>query len=125
MVRVLDTLAAYARRYAALAAVALVGAGVTVAAGAYVSSVVQRQARTRFDRAVGATVEAVQVRMDAYIAALRATRGIFLDGRAPGRRPFREFTASLEMPRQYPGIQGIGFTELVRPEDLEQHEEAV
>lgn len=125
MVRVLEIFAAYSRRYAALVAVALVGAGVTFAAWAYVSNVVQRQARTRFDRAVSATVEAVQVRMDAYIAALRATRGIFLDGRTPGRRPFREFTASLEMPRQYPGIQGIGFTELVRPEDVEQHEEAV
>jgi signal transduction histidine kinase/CHASE1-domain containing sensor protein len=125
MARVLDRLARFARRHAALALVALTGAGVTTVAWGYVSTVVQQQARARFDKVVSSTVGAVQVRMDAYIAALRATRGVFLDGREPGRRPFREFTASLEMPLQYPGVQGIGFAKVLQPAELEVHEEAV
>ena len=125
MIRLIDQVATFARRHAALMLVVLTGLGATLASWAYVSSVADRQARTRFDRVVASTVTSVQVRMDAYVAALRATRGIFLDGREPGRRPFREFTASLEMPRQYPGIQGIGYTKLVQPADLDLHEEAV
>jgi signal transduction histidine kinase/CHASE1-domain containing sensor protein len=125
MTRSLETLVTFLRRYAALALVVLTGLGATVASWRSVSSVAEQEARARFDTLVASTVSAVQVRMEAYVAALRATRGIFLDGREPGRRPFREFTASLEMPRQYPGIQGIGFAKLVQPGDLQQHEEAV
>jgi signal transduction histidine kinase/CHASE1-domain containing sensor protein len=125
MITFFHTFARFFRRHAALALVAMTGAGATLAAWAYVSSVVAEQARSRFDRVVAGAITAVQVRMDAYVAALRATRGLFLDGREPGRRPFREFTASLEMPRQYPGIQGIGFAKLLRPEDVPLHEEAV
>jgi signal transduction histidine kinase/CHASE1-domain containing sensor protein len=121
----LQSFGALARRYLALTLVALTGVGATIAAWTYVSGVVDAQAQARFDRVVASTIGAIQVRMDAYVAALRATRGIFLDGREPGRRAFREFTASLEMPRQYPGIQGIGFTKLLKAEDVELHEEAV
>jgi signal transduction histidine kinase len=113
------------RRSATLLLVLLTGLAATAAAGAYVADVAQRQQAERFNLLADEAVEKVRVRMEAYVATLRATRGLFVDGREPSRRSFAEFTAALELSRHYPGIQGIGWAKLLRPAEVAAHEAAV
>ena len=116
----LEHLRTYAAAYVVLA-VALV---TTAAVRVYVASAIARQVRARFDERATSAVEAVKARMDAYTATLRATSGLFVSGR-PSRDDFRLFVRNLNLDQYYPGIQGIGYAELVAPSDLARHEEAL
>jgi signal transduction histidine kinase/CHASE1-domain containing sensor protein len=110
-------------------AVALLVLGVclagTVATAVYVGRVIALQEQARFDRLAQGALAAIRDRIDAYVATLRATRGLFSLGREPTREEFRAFVAALELDHHYPGIQGIGYSKLIAPEELEAHERAV
>ncbi|GEJ58216.1 CHASE domain-containing sensor histidine kinase [Anaeromyxobacter diazotrophicus] len=113
------------RTHAAAYLVLAVALSAAMAVRMYVASAIAHQVRSRFDERVTAAVEAVRDRMDAYVATLRATRGLFVSGRRPSREEFRLFVQNLRLERHYPGIQGIGFAELLAPQEVARHEEAV
>src|SRR5215467_9764777 len=52
-----------------------------------------------------------------YIALLRAGSGLFVAGQTVTRDEFRNFVERLEIPQHYPGIQGIGFSMRLKPEE--------
>lgn len=53
----------------------------------------------------------VASRLAAYLALLHATRAfVGAQGQALSARSFRDFVAGIQVPRYYPGIQGIGFS---------------
>ncbi|HET8540475.1 MAG TPA: CHASE domain-containing protein [Anaeromyxobacter sp.] len=114
------------RRGAAPAVV--LATGVLAAAGSalYVSRGVDAQQDARFNEVVAASAEALQRRMDAYVAKLRSTRGLFeIRPRDPDPEDFRRFVASFELSRYYPGVQGVGWAKALRPDEVAGHEAAV
>ena len=111
------------------AAVAYLVLAIALAAGAavtlYVSRAILAQQRARFDGLAHAAVDDLQDRLQAHVATLRATRGLFTAGGEPSRRELAAFVRSLELDRHYPGIQGIGYSKLIAPSRLAAHEQAV
>jgi signal transduction histidine kinase/CHASE1-domain containing sensor protein len=108
-----------------LAPVVVLLTGLVCAAGAalYVSRAVDAQREARFRGNVASSVESIRDRMDAYTAMLRATRGLFeaMQGE-PDAGTLARFVGSLELPRYYPGIQGIGWARVLRRGEIERHE---
>jgi PAS domain S-box-containing protein len=58
--------------------------------------------------------------LETYEEVLRATRGHFLTSEVT-RDGFRQFVASLGLAERYPGIQGVGYAEVVPPSALAAH----
>jgi signal transduction histidine kinase/CHASE1-domain containing sensor protein len=114
------------RLHAAPAAVLITALLCALAAAFYVSRVVEAQEEARFRAQIALRVEALRDRMDAYTAMLRATRGLIeAVGGEPDVSTFRHFVGSLEIARNFPGIQGIGWTVAVAPDDLAQHQKTM
>lgn len=80
---------------------------------------------TTFDFRVRELNERIQQRMLVYEQVLRATVGLFNSSRSVSREEFHRFANALNLPENYPGIQGIGFAVLVPPSEKEKHEAAV
>src|SRR5512143_3334607 len=88
------------RRGAAPAVVLFTGLLASAGAALYVSRVVDAQQDARFNEVVSASAEALQRRMDAYVAKLRSARGLFeIRPHDPAPQEFREFVSSFELPR--------------------------
>ena len=85
------------------------------------SVVVTAKARDRlqFENVVQRTQDHIQTRMEAYIALLQASSGLFAASDQVDRNEFHTYIDRLDLPRHYPGIQGIGFSTRVLPEDRE------
>ena len=59
----------------------------------------------------------IDTRLDAYIAMLHGGSGLFAASKRVEFDEFRAYANRLEMPRRYPGVQGIGFSRFVPPGD--------
>ena len=121
----IKALLAQLRGEAAAVLVLAIGIAATAAVYLYVQRAVALQGRARFDALASSAVDAVRDRVDAHIAILRATRGLFAVHGEPTRQEFHEFVRSLEIDRFYPGIQGIGYAKVLRPDELARHEQSV
>src|SRR6266487_4549602 len=96
----------------------LVGAVLFTAASTYtVSHMAEAKDRLRFQNAVQEAQERVQLRLETYIALLRATNGVFATDPAITRDEFQVYVDRLELDHRYPGIQGIGFSLRVKASD--------
>lgn len=76
--------------------------------------------RLRFHNAIERTTDSIDKRLDTYLALLRAGRGLFAANQTVSREQFHQFIYNLELPERYPGIQGIGFSVRVDPEETER-----
>jgi signal transduction histidine kinase/CHASE1-domain containing sensor protein len=114
------------RAHVAPAIVLATGIVVAVVASMYVRRAVDAQQEARFREIVGTNDVSLRQRMDAYIAQLRAARGLLeVLGRDPTRAEFRRFVATFDLRRRYPGIQGIGWSKALRQAEAEPHEAAM
>jgi diguanylate cyclase (GGDEF)-like protein/PAS domain S-box-containing protein len=73
----------------------------------------EHQFQAKFVEATNEIVETLHV----YEQALRAAQGHFVGSDHVSRDDFARFHASLDLEKHYPGIQGLGYTVLVRPRD--------
>lgn len=101
------------------------GLGLTLGATLYVKRMVDIARERRFTAAVDDVRSAIEQRMDAYLSILRGTGGLFAMGEPVTRAGFHEYVESLAVQTHYPGIQGLGFARLLRPEELTAHEAEV
>lgn len=83
----------------------------------YVATTAKAKDMLRFDNAVRDTREDIQNRLDTYINLLRATSGLFAASEQVSQDEFRAFVNRLKLPQRYPGVQGIGFSALVMPQE--------
>lgn len=91
---------------------------IATAAGTYITrSANAARDRLRFENLVESAEARNRGRMEMYVALLNATRGLFDAGGRVGRNEFRVFVERLEVQRNYPGVQGIGFSRRMRPEE--------
>ena len=90
--------------------VLLLGLSATGGFGLFVHVAAARQDRARFGRAVERTRLTISHRMETYALALHNIRALFQTGGVPNRQQFHGYLARVDLPRTYPGLQGIGFS---------------
>ena len=103
----------------------LVGIILTVVILQLIRNYENDKSRLEFEHLVNQTVDTIQHRMKANTQVLRGAAGMFyvnhLMGRAVSRAEFKTFIASLKLEERYPGMQGVGFSQLIRPDQLGNH----
>lgn len=90
---------------------AVVGTVASAIAAVQVARVSTAKDKERFEQMVVQAHDAIAGRLDTYVAVLRAGAGFIEshDGTVD-RDEFRAFVSSLQLRRQYPGIQGVGYS---------------
>jgi PAS domain S-box-containing protein len=91
----------------------------TAAVALYVWAAARTQNRLRFENAVQRTEDDVRARLAAYLAMLRAGTGMFSSHPEVSVEEFQTFVRRLDLGREYPGIQGVGFARRLKPEEVE------
>jgi len=110
------------RRWRMLIPLATLLGGLAASALVAVSlwNIVDARDRLSFERRVDQAQNAIRDRLDTYITLLRAGVGLFNANQlSVDREAFQAFTAGLRLKKDYPGIQGIGFTARVSPDEWE------
>ncbi len=79
--------------------------------------------RARMEEATYALDAALQLRMRMYVNALLQTRGLLTAKPDLSAAAFHDFVRGIDLIRDYPGIQGISFAEVVRRGALDAHEQ--
>lgn len=69
--------------------------------------------------------ERIEQRMRLYRQVLRGTLGLFVVAGEVSREDFRKYVATLELQKNYPGIEGIGFAQVVPASEKQAHVEEV
>jgi PAS domain S-box-containing protein len=73
--------------------------------------------RLRFQNLVERTEDTIERRLETYTNLLRGGAALFVAAGSIDRRGFATYVQRLELPKHYPGIQGMGASILVRPGD--------
>jgi signal transduction histidine kinase len=76
--------------------------------------------RSRFDGFVRLTEDRIRGRLDAYTAMLLGARGLFAAQGKVTAHQFYSYVHQLQIERRFPGMQGIGFSKRVAPDEREQ-----
>ncbi len=103
-------------------AVLLVALLVTAFAWNRTASYVRDRAEDRFQAQAEAIHSGITKRMTEYELVLRGAVGLFAASDAVNRSEWRTYIERLDIARYYPGIQGIGYSQLVRPDERAAHE---
>ncbi|PNG13169.1 hybrid sensor histidine kinase/response regulator [Stutzerimonas stutzeri] len=81
----------------------------------------ERAANQQFDFLVKTTTEAIDKRMIDHEQILLGAAGLFDVNDEVSRTQWRAYNARLRLSENYPGIQGVGFAEAVRPAEWAAH----
>lgn len=85
----------------------------------YLIATAETRDRLRFQNFVQRAQGLVEDQRDINLALLLATSGLFAVDEAIGHGEFRTFVQRLELRREYPGIQGIGFSRRLAPGEID------
>ncbi len=107
----------------------LVLAGLALFVSLIVTAVVWHNAKdvaydklqSEFELRVRETVEDINSRMQVYEQVLRGTQGFLQASMDVNRDEFRTYVSALRLEEFYPGIQGIGLSQIVPPTKLDEH----
>lgn len=78
-----------------------------------------------FSRSVNETSLRIERRMQAYEELLRGVQGLFAASASVERKEFREYVGALNLAKNYPGIQSVGFVMQIPAAHKERHIAAV
>lgn len=79
----------------------------------------------RFEFRANEIVSNIESRIESYKIVLLGAKGLFLSSQNVERNEFREYVRQLNLAQSYPGIQGVGFSLLIKPEDLAAHTQKI
>ncbi len=85
----------------------------------------QEAAEQRFGMRAEQVERAIRTRMLSYEGLLSGGVGLFGAVGDVDRRQWRTYVDSLEIETRFPGILGIGYTQVIAPDDLDAHQRAV
>jgi signal transduction histidine kinase/CHASE1-domain containing sensor protein/CheY-like chemotaxis protein len=97
----------------------LLGFCFTLLAYHYFSKLTYEQDQTRFERSIQEIQDQVRLRVETSTALLRAGTGLFAASDAVDDGEFGRFVQQIELQKNYPGIQGIGFSRRFRREEMD------
>lgn len=113
------------RKYLPALCILTLGVGLTLAAWKYAKQAEVQELQQRFTTRVNNTVEAIEERFFTYRQVLRGGVGLFHASENVSRMEWRRYVEDLRVNELYPGIQGIGFAEMLKHSELDQHLAAV
>lgn len=73
--------------------------------------------RVRFQALVQEVQTGIESRLEAYTAVLRSGTGLFAGSESVSEAEFRKFVNTLNLADHYPGVQGMGFSVRLKPEE--------
>ncbi|NSL54489.1 sensor domain-containing diguanylate cyclase [Uliginosibacterium aquaticum] len=114
-------------RWRALVPAVIFGCGVLASVGLWQAQQQQQAAQRQaaFDFLLSKFVRQLDAHFAASTQVLRGVAGYFAASREVDRTGFRHYVAVLRLGDRYPGIQGVGFAQLLAPEQLARHEARV
>ncbi len=102
-----------------------VGLAVTAVAALYQHSQAEMRVNRDFDSLCREIQARVEVRLDSCEQILSSAAAFFADDNGVTREEWREFAASLNIERSFPGIEGIGFAPIIPARELERHQAGI
>ena len=78
-------------------------------------------ARLEFTYEFEVFINSLTGRIKANEQILRSVVGLFEASDEVSRAEFRAFVTELHLDERYPGIQGIGFSQVIKPDELKAH----
>jgi len=105
--------------------VLVAGLGITFAVWQAARTGNHARQQERFDLRVSEIVGDIEARMRTYEQTLHGTVGLFAASDRVERESFKAYVDSLDLARNHPGIQGVGYAERVAPGDTAAHERRV
>lgn len=97
----------------------LLGFCFTILVYHYFSKLTHEQDQFRFERSVQQIQDQVRIRIETSTALLRAGTGLFAASDVVDAGEFGRFVQQIELQKNYPGIQGIGFSRRFRREEMD------
>ncbi|MCA1627705.1 MAG: CHASE domain-containing protein [Acidobacteria bacterium] len=94
----------------------LVGLCFTFIVYYYFSKLTFEQDQSRFQKTVQELQDRTKLKIDMSVALLRATTGLFAASDEVDRGEFERFVQQFDLQKNYPGIQGIGFSRSFTPQ---------
>lgn len=79
------------------------------------------KAETRFNLNSEEIAAGISERLHTYEMAIRSGKAYFDSSQEVTRDEWRNFVAGLKIEYRFPGIQGLGYSEFIKPEKLEEH----
>jgi diguanylate cyclase (GGDEF)-like protein len=101
-------------------AVAVVGTVASVLVAGGWRDTVARQRDERLDRGAASRTATISSALGHYENALQAQRSLWVASTSVTRRDFARFAHTLDLGRRYPGLQGIGWREVVAAGDADR-----
>ena len=98
---------------------------VTVLATRYTKADVEADAQREFDFTCNEIQLNIKARLGACAQLLHSGAALFDASKTIDREEWRTFTHSLHLEQQLPGIQGLGFAQLIPRDQLAQHVQAI
>ncbi|WP_417535670.1 CHASE domain-containing protein [Methylophaga sp.] len=86
---------------------------------------VHNKVNQRFNYEASYVAQAISERMRDYELALRSGKGLFDASTQVTRTDWRHFVDTIQLQRDFPGIQAIGYTEMISPQSLSQHIQSI
>lgn len=85
----------------------------------------QQAVQNTFARETGEVTLRIEERLKAYRQVLSGARALFQASRDVSRSEWQSYVAALNLPANYPGIQGVGFAMHVSADQRARHEERI
>ena len=105
---------------------ALLGSlALTLVAAAFLFVNARMRDRVRFARAIGTAVDRIEARLHAYEGLLRGCAGLLAARPEISADEFHAYADRLEIEQWYPGVQGVGFAQRLKPGETAATESAL
>jgi signal transduction histidine kinase/CheY-like chemotaxis protein len=102
-----------------------VACALSVAASWYVSSTAEARVKAEFLTDAEEIQHQIEVRLNTYFEVVRAGAALLAASNEINGVEFRAFVAGLQMRERYPGMEGIGFSQYIRRQDLQRFVRAI
>ncbi|WP_026461868.1 CHASE domain-containing protein [Adhaeribacter aquaticus] len=94
---------------------------ITVFGYFYLKEKARKHNEVVFANVIRQTKEVLVRRINNHIQILKGGKGLFLASDSVSRENWRDYVNSVELQKIFPGLQGIGFSKVIKPADLEKH----
>ena len=98
-----------------------IGLLASVFAGLQVKQATERDAARQFELTSAQVALRIQERLSTYALILQGTAGLLAGSYSVDRKEWRTYVEKLSAQERVPGVQGIGFSKLVPPDQLAAH----
>lgn len=115
----------FIRTYLLAFLVTLLLLAITVIVFIHTSKSIHEQNNTLFSLRVESAESAIEKRMQDYIQILKGCQALFSVSDSVSREEWADFVTRLQVDRNYPGIQGLGYAQIIRQEYVKTFEERV